>query len=136
MVSKIAPAVASAAAQPASAPKTDFSAALEKAPKGAAQATSRPRTQAPERPAALETRAAAIESSGAPSGTKLIGQVQLAQTRLDQILQLAESGRTVSPAELLAFQAHAYRASQELDLASKVVEKGTSAVKQTLQTQI
>jgi hypothetical protein len=77
--------------------------------------------------------AAAIERSG---GAKLLRQVQGAQTRLDQILRLAESGRTFSPAELLAFQAHTYRASQELEMAGKVVEKGTSAVKQTLQTQI
>ena len=35
---------------------------------------------------------------------------------------MAESGRSFSPAELLAVQAHACRASQELDLAGKVVE--------------
>lgn len=67
---------------------------------------------------------------------KVLGDVQRAQSRLDQLLKLAESGRSFSPAELLAFQAQTYRATQELDLASKVVEKGTSAVKQTLQTQI
>jgi hypothetical protein len=71
-----------------------------------------------------------------PGGTRILGEVQRAQARLDQLLKMAESGRTFSPAELLAFQAHACRASQELDLAGKVVEKGTSAVKQTLQTQI
>lgn len=67
---------------------------------------------------------------------KVLNEVQRAQARLDSLLKMAESGRTFSPAELLAFQTHAYRASQELDLASKVVEKGTSAVKQTLQTQL
>jgi hypothetical protein len=71
-----------------------------------------------------------------PGGVKILGEVQRAQARLDQLLKMAESGRTFSPAELLAFQAHACRASQELDLAGKVVEKGTAAVKQTLQTQI
>ena len=81
-----------------------------------------------------------LEVSAPPStragGTKVLGEVQRAQARLDQLLKMAESGRSFSPAELLAFQAHAFRASQELDLAGKVVEKGTSAVKQTLQTQI
>ena len=67
---------------------------------------------------------------------KVLSEVQRAQAKLDNLLKMAESGRTFSPAELLAFQTHAYRASQELDLASKVVEKGTSAVKQTLQTQL
>ena len=55
---------------------------------------------------------------------------------MDHILELAESGRTFSPTELLALQAHVYRASQELDLAGKVVEKATGGVKQVLQTQV
>lgn len=67
---------------------------------------------------------------------KLIDQVQQAQARMDQILQLAESGKSFSPAELLSLQAHVYRASQELDLAGKVVEKATNGVKQVLQTQV
>jgi hypothetical protein len=67
---------------------------------------------------------------------KMVDEVNAAQNRLDQILALAESGKTFSPAELLAFQAHVYRASQELDLAGKVVEKATSGVKQLLQTQL
>ena len=71
-----------------------------------------------------------------PQATQLINEVSQAQAKLDQILKMAESGRTFTPAELLAFQAHAYRASQELDLASRVVDKATSGVKQTLQTQV
>ncbi|MBL8939216.1 MAG: ATP-dependent helicase HrpB [Archangium sp.] len=67
---------------------------------------------------------------------QMIDQVQQAQSRMDQILQLAESGKSFSPAELLSLQAHVYRASQELDLAGKVVEKATSGVKQVLQTQV
>jgi hypothetical protein len=70
------------------------------------------------------------------SGGQMLTQIEHAQARLDKLLKMAESGRTFSPAELLAFQAHAYRASQELDLAGKIVEKATSGVKQTLQTQI
>ena len=38
--------------------------------------------------------------------------------------------------ELLAIQAGVYKFSQELELTSKVVEKATSGVKQTLQTQV
>ena len=38
--------------------------------------------------------------------------------------------------ELLAVQAGVYKFSQELELTSKVVEKATSGVKQTLQTQV
>jgi len=71
-----------------------------------------------------------------PQAAQLLNEVGQAQAKLDQILKMAESGRTFSPAELLAFQAHAYRASQELDLAGQVVEKATSGVKQTLNTQV
>jgi hypothetical protein len=67
---------------------------------------------------------------------QMIDQVNLAQKRLDEVLRLAQSGKSFSPAELLALQANVYQASCELDLAGKVVEKGTSGVKQVLQTQI
>ena len=67
---------------------------------------------------------------------QLVDRVSHAQRRLDHILHLAESGKSFSPVELLSFQAHVYRASQELDLAGKVVEKATGGVKQVLQTQL
>jgi hypothetical protein len=71
-----------------------------------------------------------------PEPTRVVREIADAQAKLDQLLKLAESGRSFSPAELLAFQTHAYRASQEIDLASKVVDKATSGVKQTLNTQV
>ena len=70
------------------------------------------------------------------SAAQMLDQVNAAQNRMEQILQLAESGKSFSPAELLSLQTHVYRASQELDLAGKVVEKATGGVKQVLQTQV
>ena len=67
---------------------------------------------------------------------RAIDQVSAAQTRMDKVLELAQSGKTFTPAELLALQTQMYRASQELDLAGKVVEKATGGVKQVLQTQV
>ena len=67
---------------------------------------------------------------------KILDQVTSAQKRLDHILSMAQHGKSFTPAELLAMQAHVYRASQELDLAGKVVEKATGGVKQILQTQV
>jgi flagellar hook-basal body complex protein FliE len=67
---------------------------------------------------------------------KMVDQVATAQKRLDHVLAMAESGKTFTPAELLAFQAQVSQASQQLDLAGKVVEKAVSGVKQILQTQI
>lgn len=67
---------------------------------------------------------------------RAVEQVKAAQERLDHVLQLAQAGRTFTPAELLALQAQVYGASQQLDLAGKVVEKAVSGVKQILQTQV
>ena len=69
-------------------------------------------------------------------GEKLFGGVMDGQGKLDKIIKLATSGRSFSPTELLAVQAGVYKFSQELELTSKVVEKATSGVKQTLQTQV
>lgn len=70
------------------------------------------------------------------TATKVLDQVNAAQNRMEQLLKVAESGKSFSPAELLSLQTHVYRASQELDLAGKVVEKATGGIKQVLQTQV
>ncbi len=71
------------------------------------------------------------------SGLKsLLGQVVEGQNKLDQIIKMATSGKTYGNQELLAIQASVYKFSQELELTSKVVEKATSGVKQTMQTQV
>ena len=91
------------------------------------------------RPASTPPPRAAPTAAHRPAtvpATQVVGQIAESQRKLDRILKLAESGKTFTPAELLAFQAHAYRASQEIDLAGKVVDKATGAVKQTLQTQV
>jgi hypothetical protein len=77
-----------------------------------------------------------VQSARAQQAARALDRVSQAQKRLDHILALAESGRSFTPAELLAFQAHVYAASQQLDLAGKVVEKATGGIKQVLQTQI
>jgi len=66
----------------------------------------------------------------------MLDRVSQAQRQMEQLLELARSGTSFSPAELLSLQAQVYRASQELDLAGKVVEKATGGVKQVLQTQV
>jgi hypothetical protein len=66
----------------------------------------------------------------------MLHSVAEAQARLEKVLDAARSGKTFSAAQLLALQADAYRATQELDLAGKVVEKGAGGVKQILQTQV
>ena len=76
-------------------------------------------------------------SDAKESGFKrLLGQVVDGQNKLDDIIRMATSGKTYNQQELLAIQASVYKFSQELDLTSKVVEKATSGIKQTMQTQV
>ncbi|MDQ3263333.1 MAG: ATP-dependent helicase HrpB [Myxococcota bacterium] len=78
----------------------------------------------------------AVAGSHRVEASRLADQVLAAQQRLDRVLEQAQSGRTFTPTELLSLQAHVYSASQELDLAGKVVEKATSGLKTLLQTQL
>ena len=133
----IGPAIAPAAAG-AVEPKQAFDKLLQQVRSGGETA---PLTVAPgvhhARPGA--THAASPVTATRPAeatAARAVDQVALAQHRLDRVLALAQSGKTFSPAELLGLQAQVYGASQELDLAGKVVEKATSGVKQILQTQI
>lgn len=58
------------------------------------------------------------------------------QDKMQGIMNMALSGRQFSPPELIAMQAGVYRFSQELELTSKVIEKATSGIKQTMNTQV
>jgi hypothetical protein len=77
-----------------------------------------------------------VDSVRSRQAVRMLDRVSEAQQRLERILELAQSGKSFTPNELIALQAHVYRASQELDLAGKVVEKATGGVKQVLQTQV
>jgi len=133
----IGPAVAPVAA-PAVEPRQAFGKVLQQVQLGreASPPTAPPSAQHA-RPGA--THAASKVTATRPAevtAARAVDQVAQAQHRLDRVLALAQSGKTFSPAELLGLQAQVYGASQELDLAGKVVEKATSGVKQILQTQI
>lgn len=108
---------------------------LENAPIPVVQPTSQaPRGVTTARPGPC--RLEGPSATAGPPATRVLDQVSRAQQRMEEVLALARSGRHFSPAELLSLQAHVYRATQELDLAGKVVEKATGGVKQVLQTQV
>ena len=67
---------------------------------------------------------------------RIMEDVMQGQNKLEEIINLSLSGRNFSTPELLAMQAGVYRFTQELELTSKVVEKATSSVKQTMNTQV
>jgi hypothetical protein len=74
---------------------------------------------------ALAPRFVSAANAERPSrAERVVEAVSMAQSRLDRILRLARSGKRFTPAEILAMQAHVYRASQELDLAGQVVAEG------------
>lgn len=67
---------------------------------------------------------------------RIMEDVMQGQNKLEEIVNLSLSGRNFSTSELLALQAGVYRFTQELELTSKVVEKGTATIKQTMNTQV
>jgi hypothetical protein len=67
---------------------------------------------------------------------RVMQDVMQGQNKLSEIVNLALSGRNFSTPEMLALQAGVYRFSAELELTSKIVEKGTATIKQTMNTQV
>jgi hypothetical protein len=98
------------------------------------RAPAHPAPAAPARPPPHAAHAARVDPL--KQVARGIDRLRDAQHRLDHILQVAQSGKTFTPAELLALQAQVYQASNEIDLAGKVVDKATGGVKQILQTQV
>lgn len=83
--------------------------------------------------------ARAVGASQRVQHTKLVKMFQglvKGQDKMSKIMDMALSGKQMSPPELLAMQAGVYRFSQELELTSKVVEKATSGIKQTMNVQV
>ncbi len=79
----------------------------------------------------------AIDTKPMMSGLhRILEDVMQGQNKLEEIIGLALSGRNFSTPELLALQAGVYRFTQELELTSKVVEKATATIKQTMNTQV
>jgi len=55
---------------------------------------------------------------------------------VDTLLAAAATGKTFSPAELLALQATVFRYSQAVEVVSRATDKLIGAVKQTMSTQV
>ena len=79
-------------------------------------------------------------AASAPSATGLVRNVlqnvAAGHREMDRIIKMAQSGRSFSSAQLIGLQARVFRLSTEIDLASKLLEKVTSGVKQTMSTQV
>jgi hypothetical protein len=66
----------------------------------------------------------------------VVTELEKGQVNMEKLIQAGASGKSFSNAELLSLQAGMYKYTQELDLTSKVVEKATSGLKDTLKTQV
>jgi len=66
----------------------------------------------------------------------VVSELEKGQVNMDKLIKAGASGKEFSNAELLSLQAGMYKYTQELDLTSKVVEKATSGLKDTLKTQV
>ncbi|MCC7539051.1 MAG: hypothetical protein IT379_22690 [Deltaproteobacteria bacterium] len=69
------------------------------------------------------------------TAVELLRDVARGERFVRSVMRRAARGADFSPQELLAIQAGVYRYTQELELVSKIVDKGTAAVRQTLQSQ-
>jgi hypothetical protein len=66
----------------------------------------------------------------------LVDNIEKSQGVLDTLIDQSLKGKSFTNTELIGLQAGMYKYTQELDLCSKVVEKATSGLKDTLKTQV
>lgn len=86
---------------------------------------------------------AALEATNRPVGDdtrlgipQLFKDVVDGQGKMASVMKSALSGHPLTSVEMLAVQAGIYRYAIELDLATKVVEKLSNGVRQTMNTQV
>jgi hypothetical protein len=67
---------------------------------------------------------------------QVVNRLKAGQSRLNDLIKSATSGKTFSPQELLGLQAEVSQISTEIQLCSKVVEQGVSSLKSVFQMQV
>lgn len=82
----------------------------------------------------------AVDPPKAAGGFRAVLQTELVrlsegERAMESMVRGSLAGRTLGTAELLAMQAGVYRYGQEIELLSRLVDRASSAVKQTLQSQ-
>ena len=91
-------------------------------------------TSMPASPTSVDPAASAPSAPGLVRN--VLQNVAAGHREMDRIIKMAQSGRSFSSAQLIGLQARVFRLSTEIDLASKLLEKVTSGVKQTMSTQV
>jgi exonuclease VII small subunit len=85
-------------------------------------------------PGGVDAKSEAQKSGNMMS--QVVSSLEKGQLNLEKLISQGASGKQFSNSELLSLQASMYKYTQELDLTSKVVEKATSGLKDTLKTQV
>lgn len=67
---------------------------------------------------------------------EIIYNLDVGHKKIENILKISLSGVKLNQQELLTLQMRVYRFTQEVELISKLVEKGTSGIKQVVNTQV
>jgi hypothetical protein len=67
---------------------------------------------------------------------KVVDRLKAGQSRLQELVSSATSGKTFSPQEMIALQAEVQQITTEIQLCSKIVEQGVSSIKSTMQMQV
>ncbi len=70
---------------------------------------------------------------------KLKAKIKLSKTeanKMNEIMEMATSGKKFSPQVLLALQSGMYKSTHELELVTKIVEKTSEGVKKTMETEV
>jgi hypothetical protein len=75
-------------------------------------------------------------SEGPPGVRRALVDLVEGQRRLDQVVKAAMSGRDFTVQELIGIQATVFRYSQEMEVASRLIDRLTGTIKSTLQTQV
>ncbi len=81
------------------------------------------------------TQKSEVQKGGSMIG-EMVSSMEKNQQSIDKLINGGLSGKEFTNQEMLSLQAGMYKYSQELDLTSKVVEKATSGLKDTLKTQV
>jgi len=66
----------------------------------------------------------------------VVKELMAGQNKMEDLMKVAMSGQKLNNQEMLGIQAGVYMFSQQMELTSKVIEKATSGIKQTLNTQL
>lgn len=71
-----------------------------------------------------------------PGLEKAVNHLKSGQTKLNDLIKECMSGKTFSPQEMLGLQAQISDITTEIQMYTKIVEQGCSAVKSTMQMQV